>query len=316
MSIETSRSYLSVAYDLRPAKQVERRMLLDFFRRLSGAGTPVESYHYTGMGSIHFIDHILFHKFLGIDRLVSVERDDDIEQRIRFNQPFSSVQIEIMEIGEYIPRLKSGVKHIVWLDYDYRLSQDMIKDVRACAATLSTDSFVLVTVDVEPPKNSTGARCNFESYRKVASNLWDPSWKPIDFTRNKLHLRARDLIANGFREGAAGRPEIEPIPCFYFVYADGHRMATLGIQMGGPRQAECLQNIKASGADYLVLDFLAPPFQIDVPVLTRRERPLLEGAVPAGEYYKVRDTGVGEDEFRKFERIYRFLPSYGELLLG
>ena len=316
MSIDSSRSYLSVAYDLRPAKQVERRMLLDFFRRLSGAGTPVESYHYTGMGSIHFIDHILFHKFLGIDKLVSVERDDDIERRTRFNQPFSSVQIEIMEIGEYIPRLQSDAKHIVWLDYDYRLSQDMIKDVRACGATLAIDSFVLVTVDVEPPKDSRGASDNFASYWGAASNLWVPSWKNNDFTRSKLHLRARDLIANAFREGTSGRPNVEPIPCFYFVYADGHRMATLGVQIGGPQQACRLQKIKASGADYLVLDFSGQPFQIDVPVLTRRERPLLEGAVPAGDYHRVRNTGVGEEEFRKFEKIYRFLPSYGELLLG
>ena len=31
MSPVSARSYLSVAYDLRPSKQVERRMLLDFF---------------------------------------------------------------------------------------------------------------------------------------------------------------------------------------------------------------------------------------------------------------------------------------------
>ena len=316
MSIETSRSYLSVAYDLRPGKQVERRMLLDFFRRLSGAGMPVESYYYTGMGSIHFIDHILFHKFLGIDKLVSVERDDDIERRIRFNQPFSNVQIEIMEIGEYILRLQRDAKHIVWLDYDYRLSQDMIKDVRSCAATLSVDSFVLVTVDVEPPKDSKGASDNFASYQDAASDLWVPSWKINDFTRSKLHLRARDLIANAFREGTSGRPNVEPVPCFYFVYADGHTMATIGVQIGGPQQSDRLQRIRASGADYLVLDFSGRPFQIDVPVLTRRERPLLEGAVPAGEYHKIKHTGISEDEFRKFEKIYRFLPSYAELLLG
>ena len=133
---------------------------------------PVESYYYTGMGSIHFIDHILFHKFLGINKMVSVERDDDIERRIRFNQPFNNVQIEIMEIGEYILRLQSDAKHIVWLDYDYRLSQDMISDVRACAATIAVDSFVLVTVDVEPPKGSKGASDNLASYRDAASSLW------------------------------------------------------------------------------------------------------------------------------------------------
>ena len=65
------------------------------------------------MGSVHFVDHILFHKFLGIDKLVSVERDEDIARRVEFNRPFGNVEIEIMEIGEYIPKLAYDEDHIV-----------------------------------------------------------------------------------------------------------------------------------------------------------------------------------------------------------
>ncbi len=38
MSEASAQSYLKVAYDLRPSKQVERRIFLDFFRRLAGCG--------------------------------------------------------------------------------------------------------------------------------------------------------------------------------------------------------------------------------------------------------------------------------------
>ena len=103
MSEESSQSYLTVPYDLRPSKQVERRMLLDFFRRLASSGVPIEEFRYTGMGSIHFVDHILFHKFLGIDKLVSVEHDVGIKSRLRFNLPFDHVALEMMPIGDYVP---------------------------------------------------------------------------------------------------------------------------------------------------------------------------------------------------------------------
>ena len=83
-----TQSYLKVPYDLRPAKQVERRMLIDAFHRLTSAGFPIADYQYTGMGSIYFVDFILFHKLLGMDKLLSVEFDKDIEKRVKFNAPF------------------------------------------------------------------------------------------------------------------------------------------------------------------------------------------------------------------------------------
>lgn len=317
MNSGSTRSYLKVAYDLRPSKQVERRMLLDFFRRLAGCGVPVESFRYTGMGSIHFIDHILFHKFLGIAKLVSVERDTQIKSRVRFNRPFSNVQLEIMEIGDYIPQLESSEKHIVWMDYDNHLSEEVINDVRSCAAHLPVGSFILVTVDVEPPKGSKGSAYNFQFYREIAGDLWIPAWKKNDFVNTELHLRILKLLALAFREGVTGRSNIRVLPCFSFMYADGHKMVTLGVQLGGNRQRRQLSRIRSAGASYLVLSFDEQPYHIDVPVLTRRERLHLESVMPSKTYNKkVLSAGVRKNDFEKFGKIYQFLPSYAELLLG
>ena len=49
-------SWRKVPYDLRPAKQAERRMLVDAFMILSQAGFPIRDYQYTGMGSVYFVD--------------------------------------------------------------------------------------------------------------------------------------------------------------------------------------------------------------------------------------------------------------------
>ena len=316
MSEESSQSYLTVPYDLRPSKQVERRMLLDFFRRLAGTGVPIEEFRYTGMGSIHFVDHILFHKFLGIDKLVSVEHDVGIKSRLRFNLPFDHVELEMMPIGDYVPQLDKGERHVVWLDYDYRLSSGMIDDVVSCANQLSVESVLLVTVDANPHNGSSGAADNYKYYVDAARDLWEPKWKPVDFTNERIHLRVIDLLARAFNEGVTGRPGVRALPCLSFVYSDGHQMVTLGAQLGGEKEAEKLDRIAQGGAGYLIRDFREQPFDIDVPVLTRKERLYLEGAMPSKDYSKVRSAGVSRELFDKFGRIYRFFPSYGELLLG
>ena len=316
MSSPSAESYLSVAYDLRPSKQVERRIMLDFFQRLSGSGVACYEFRYTGMGSIHFVDHIIFHKFLGIEKLVSVERDSKIRKRIQFNRPFNIVEIEIMEIGDYIPTLDSEEKHIVWLDYDYRLSEDMINDVKSCLYFLSPGSFVLVTVDVEPVKHSGGPADNYMYYKDVAKDLWDPNWEIEDFDKPQLHLRVLRILEKAFLEGVAGRRGVQALPCFSFVYADGHQMATLGIQLGADEERRHLETLKEQGAAYLVLDCDDAPFYINVPVLTRRERLYLESRMPSQDYKTISQTGIEEEHFKNFAKVYRFLPSYAELLLG
>lgn len=64
----------SVGYSLRPAKHVERRILCDAFRRRSKFAS-VESYQYVGFGSVWFSDFSLFHRQLGIGKMISIERN-------------------------------------------------------------------------------------------------------------------------------------------------------------------------------------------------------------------------------------------------
>src|SRR6266704_2841751 len=98
-------SYLRVHYELRPAKQVERRMLVDALLSLSAAGFRIQDYQYTGMGSVYFIDFMLFHRLVGFQKMLSVEHNTKIARRVEFNRPFARVGIEIAPIGDVIPRL-------------------------------------------------------------------------------------------------------------------------------------------------------------------------------------------------------------------
>jgi hypothetical protein len=164
-------SYLKVHYELRPAKQVERRMLVDAFQKLILSGFPIQDYQYTGMGSIYFIDFVLFHRLIGIKKLMSVEYSKSIAKRVDFNRPFKCVDVAIEPIGNVIPRLSKDLRHILWLDYDDTLCGSHLADIATAGTFLSVGSILLITVDTEPPTNEDEPEKWRDYFRSVVSIL-------------------------------------------------------------------------------------------------------------------------------------------------
>ena len=125
----------------------------------------------------------------------------------------------------------------------------------------------------------------------AARDLWEPKWKPVDFTNERIHLRVIDLLARAFNEGVTGRPGVRAFAVFEFRVLrwtpDGNARSTAR----GEKEAEKLDRIAQGGAEYLIRDFREQPFDIDVPMLTRKERLYLEGAMPSKDYSKVRSAG-------------------------
>ena len=138
---EISESFRKVPYDLREATQVERRMLIDAFQRLSAAGFAISDYQYTGMGSIYFFDFALFHKYIGIQYMLSVEISERAERRVKFNRPYGNVDILIGPIGRILPDLFRDRHHIVWLDYDGVICADHTRDVVSAFVPFRPDQF-------------------------------------------------------------------------------------------------------------------------------------------------------------------------------
>ena len=128
-------SYESINYSLRPAKNIERRMLCEAFRKLSEF-ERLDRYRYIGFGSTFFSDFSLFHKSLRITDSISIEKDVQNHERFEFNRPYRCIRIEFGESNEVLPKLAWDVKTIVWLDYDYTLEQWSI-----CLRLITTCNF-------------------------------------------------------------------------------------------------------------------------------------------------------------------------------
>src|SRR5579864_6705929 len=142
-------SYERIHYGLRPAKNVQRKMLVETLRRLSEFGA-LDSYRYVGFGSTYFSDFSLFHKALGIRNMISIERDVANRVRFEFNRPFSCISMAFGESSEILSTLTWNIKTILWLDYDGSLEPSVLTDIKFSCANAPAGSVIIVTVNAEP----------------------------------------------------------------------------------------------------------------------------------------------------------------------
>ena len=306
-------SYLSVFYDLRPAKQVERRMIIDGLHRLARVGFDIAEYQYTGMGSIYFIDFILFHKLLGIHRLLSVEADQAILRRIRFNKPFREVETQMGPIGDTIPSLSLDRRHLLWLDYDSVIASSQLQDVVNAAVRLPTESVLLVTVDVEPPGGDGPADWR-EHFLSEAGDYLGMDISVESFAESALPKRTCDLLLAAINRGLAGR-DANFLPLFHFLYADGHKMLTIGGMIGDDNHWRKIRASTIGDTAYFRRTFRTRPYEIYVPRLTRKERLHLDCHMPCSKKWKPQQFELRKSDIKAYSEIYRFFPAYAELLL-
>lgn len=310
-----SNSALSVQYDLRPAKQVERRMMLDAFQRLAQATFPIRDYRYTGFGSLFFVDFLIFHKMLGINDMLSIEHDPTLELRVKYNSPFRFIEVKIAEATDVIPTLSPDKLHILWLDYDWPVTGAILNDIYLAGSQLSRGSILLITVDVEPPdKESEEPRASKNYFEREAGRYL--SLVEIgDYAKSNLNKISKMVIMNALKEGMVARRNLDYYPLFYFDYADGHRMMTLGGVIGSQVEKGKLNSINKEGAEYLRMGINDNPYEIKVPVFTRKERHMLDSAMPCPDGWQPNDFPVPPEYIQAYREIYRFLPSYAELLV-
>jgi hypothetical protein len=290
-------------------------MLIDAFHRLSSAGFPITDYQYTGMGSIYFVDFILFHKLLGLQKLLSVEWDETIEKRVNFNKPFKEIRLEVgRPIGDVIPSLSPDEKHILWLDYDDLVKREHLADVVLAASSLSAGSILLITVDSEPPTGRRPAQWQ-RYFEKEAEEYLGKKRKTSDFSLSKLPELNAHILEQAINHGIIARPGVGFMPMFNFVYKDGHRMVTVGGMIVTPSEKRKARASSLIETSYYRANFSSPTFEIKVPRLTRKERLYLDMAMPCEEGYQPDEFEIPIEDIIAYREVYRFFPAYAELLL-
>lgn len=308
-------SYEKFNYLIRPAKQIERKLLLEGLHKLS-AQFAIREYRYVGFGSPFYADFMLFHKYLYINDMVCIEHGP-IRRRMKFNKPFPNIRLQCGEVSEIVPTLDRDVHHVVWLDYDYALDQSILGDLAGLATTLQPESLLLITVDADPRIQSRGDLPDdmldeIIEYRRQTLNAeigrYVGGVKTVHVSQTQLPTLYATVILNQLHDELAVR-SLELFRIFNFAYADGRQMLSLGGMVG---TRDTLRKLRRTGIYGLPFVTSAErPIVISVPPLTARERLWLDQhrTSPRGHFE------VDRRAVTHYRRYYRHYPNYFEALL-
>jgi hypothetical protein len=315
-------SFKKFNYLLRPAKQVERKLLMEAFHRLALAGFDFREYTYVGLGSVYYADFILFHKYLYLDKMICVEKSD-IPRRMEFNKPFPWIKLRMKAVSEVIPTLKRRQPHLVWLDYDCGLDDEIIRDISGMLRVLADGSVLIITVEAEPrleaelregdltPSQEEDRR--YQEAVRVFGRFLKSGLRRRDISRRALPgTLARALRNHIFSEVSERTPQGRFVQLFNFCYSDNAQMLTIGGVVGA---RDIKGRVNASGISLLpFIRRTEKPYRIVVPPLTVRERQWLEQKLRVSTRSSEVAFELDREPLEHFRLFGRHYPQYFESL--
>jgi len=317
---ERPKSYQKINYSLRPAKAIERRMLVEALQRLH-VFSPLQRYRYIGFGSTFFSDFSLFHKALGITNMVSLEHDTESRSRFEFNRPYDCIQIEFIESTAFLAATSWKERTILWLDYDGKLEEKMLTDIKYACMNAGSGSVVMISVNAHPDNydpRDPEARLNAFGKRVGSENL------PIDVKAKDLrdwgtavvcHRIISNVISTTVRErNGVLNPgsRIRYRQLFNIRYADGARMLTVGGLLYDESSEVLVDMCAFENLSFSTNDEQA--CHIEVPSLTFKEMRHLDKKLPANNHELLIDENLSLslDDLKRYASLYRYFPAFAE----
>jgi len=265
---DTIPSFEKVNYLFRPRKQIERKIIIEILQELKGYSgfNNLQDHEYIGMGSIYYYDFILFHKFLNIEKLVSID-DKITKKRFKFNKPYDFIQFYNQRSTEYLSaRLWNG-NSMIWMDYDMKLNDIILEDFGILSQNCQANDLLIFTID---------AQSEFDEQDKVAfknmfSEYIEPKYKKEEYFESYYYpLLLEHICMNIFKE----RMQYEPLgfhKLFSFTYSDRAKMYTFGGIFSKPENVPELKNSFIRKNNEII--------DIDIPLITYKEKYYLDSMI-------------------------------------
>lgn len=301
-------------YETRPSKFTERKMLLSSFQRICNLYN--NSYQYIGMGGLAFTDFKLFHKELHINEMFTIEGGDFTIEKIKFNLPYSFVNIHREFTTSALTKIDLTKKSIVWLDYDGCLDNYMFEDLSILMNRLPVGSIYLMSCNRELKEETTGINYTIDEFKSKFSDLVPFDLSNTNFSGmndyKTIIKMFTNLINNVISQRIKDGEAIKFQQLYNILYQEnrGAKMLTFGGVI-----TECDKNLYS--LNHNDLEFIKTsedPYRINIPNLTFKEMDLINNHIimdPLHDYSNLTDTKiVGKHDIDKYVSIYKFLPAF------
>ena len=309
-----------ISYDIRPAKQSERRILVEVLKAASDGGLPISNYRYVGMGANRFYDFLLIHRYIGIKNMVSLEHDANFFVRSKFNLPYKFIDIRNCSAAEFVASDDSTCPSIYWLDYDGGLGPQVVGDVVAYANRCKIGDFFFVTVFGGLPR-VTERSSDAERLAWLQDNLGDVTGavKLEDVERSNFSHAVHKILMAAFSYAFAARGDGNFCPLLQVNYTDSKPMVSVGGGFLSDGQAVSLRIKMKSTLPFLETNS-EKLYKMQSLHLTEKERHLLDMAVTSStarssERNLAKKMGFNDSDIKAYQELIRFLPRYVETIV-
>ena len=318
MAPQSSGRYVS--YDLRPAKQCERRIILDSLFAAREAGFEISDYRYVGMGANRFYDFMLLHKYLGTTNMISLEHDPKMVRRAEYNKPYKFIDLVSSSANDFISANDYNGNSIYWMDYDTSIQQTVVRDVASLGPKLVLGDFVFFTVCAEVPGylQKMNGRDRLSELTDRFGDLAN-SLKINDVENANFVIAVHRILHAAFKSTLASRKEGRFRTFFQVEYKDGVKMFTYGGLFSTAQMSSDYLKIIKSRIPFLKQRSLTR-YVIKKFDLTDKERRLFDLAATsrmnsAKEKQQMRKLGFRASDLKCYKELLRYHPRYVETLM-
>lgn len=311
-----------ISYDLRPGKQIERRIVLDSLQGANAAGFGIADLPLIGMGGFRFIDFLLANRVLGMKKFISLEHDANLVARCEFNKPFHDFEIFRGSSDEYIDTIGFKKQSVIWFDHERGLSKDVRDDMISLAGSLVPGSFVFITATAELPARIKKIEGPQKRLDQIQSDL-DPFASDLtleDLKEDKFHVPAARILRRALSFGFAGRGDGVFFPYVRLNYKDTTWMMTVGGYFGSPEEAARLETELLRRCPFLKPrsdEFVYVVEQFNITDAERRlfDRAAVSGSSRRSERLALKKLGFRTSIIDQYGELMRFIPRYFESVL-
>jgi hypothetical protein len=256
-------------------------------------------------------------RYVGFSAYQSLEHDEDIFNRCKFNKPFNAIEMFSGPLSDFLSIDKATSNSVYWLDFEIGLNSELLANLNSVAGKAKDGDIVLVTIRAEPPGGKGGVkhllRSRLPSLKAKIDRL-----KPKDITDRAFPVTAGKLLLALLETAFAPRiAEGRFRPLFKVVYDDSMPMCTVGgtfTKLRSQRAGKLKRAVAKS------LSMMCPPgknafYEVPVFNFTVLERLLLEKSVSgqkAGYIRRLTSLGLKAEELQKYEEVSRFVPKFIE----
>jgi len=330
----------TIDYELRPAKNVDRRVFVDLLSRTE-RWKPLQDAIYISMGGYPMSDHRMMHRRLGIENLISIDGNDEVVKRQEFNKPTEKCICLEMMSGDLVEKLEEVIRDrgmdvearkIVWLDYTQPNSlAEQLGEFEALLNSLGEDDIVRITLNannealkykMEEGLDAGEVReARYNALVELIGGYLPTGTTSDDLSKNAFPVLLSKLVSHAAEEAFPPADKYTFFPLSTITYKDGQRMITLtGIILKKTYVDSFSKEIDLERWVFHSNGFEDVRF-LNVATITLKERILMERMAVSSEEIdiekKLKFKKFGKlkasDYFDDFKEYARFYPSHAQL---